>query len=134
MRTRTHFLVAAAMFVACVGIGTLAEVIARSAVGWLARGGFSDARLQLTVRSGAHAIRLRNLTDESWSSCVVTVDGGYASPPTSIGPRGSVVVPYAMFASGPNALGDQEGFGRAFHSTLVACADRRQHREVALLR
>jgi hypothetical protein len=133
-RTRTHFMVAAAMLVACMSMGAVADLAVRSAVTWFARGGLSDDRLQLTVRSGAHAIRLRNLTDESWTSCVVTIDGGYASPPMAIEPRGSAVLPYAIFRSGARPLSDRGGFGRAFRSTLVACADHEQRREVAVLR
>jgi hypothetical protein len=122
------------MFGVCVGIGSLSDLVVRSAVAWLARGASSDARLQLTVESGPHAIRIRNLTDEAWTACVVTVDGGYTSPPTTIEPRGRATLPYGVFVSDAQPLGGQDGFGRAFRSTLVDCTDHQHRREVAVLR
>lgn len=133
-RARTHLLVAGAMFVVCVGFGAFTDEAIHRTAAWFARNGEPAGRLQLAVQSGPHAIHLRNLTDQSWNSCIVIVEGGYASPPTVIGGRGLATLPYSMFAAGAEPLGDEEGFGRAFRSTRVACADGEQRREVAVLR
>ncbi|HUR33114.1 MAG TPA: hypothetical protein VM032_04915 [Vicinamibacterales bacterium] len=133
-RSRVQFAVATAMFAVCIGIGSVADVAVRAAVSWLATASAPSSRLQLAFTSGAHVMRLRNLTSESWRACQVVLDGGYVSPPISFEPHGRSNIPYAVFASATGTLDDREGFGRAFRSTAVNCADWQQQREVAVLR
>jgi len=123
------------MFGVCAGIGVTADAARREAMGWFASNrNPSSARLQLAFQSRPHVVQIRNLTADTWSACVITLDGGYVSPPVPIGPRSVTTIPYKVFASAGDALNDVDGFGRAFQSTAVECADARQRREFAVLR
>ena len=134
MRIRSQPVLAMMMFGVCVGIGVMADAARREAIEWFARDSTSSARLQLAFQSRPHVMRIRNLTADTWTACVITLDGGYVSPSVPIGPRSLTTIPYKVFATGGDALNDADGFGRAFQSTAVECADARQRREFAVLR
>jgi len=135
MRIRSQSVLAMLMFAVCVGIGVMADAARRGAIEWVARdSSTSSARLQLSFQSRPHVMRIRNLTSETWPACVITLDGGYVSPSVPIGPLSLTTIPYKVFATGGDALNDADGFGRAFRSTAVECADAGQRREFAVLR
>jgi len=135
MRIRSQSVLAMMMFGVCVGIGVTADAARREAIEWFARNSHSSpARLQLAFQSRPHVVQIRNLTADTWSACVITLDGGYVSPSVPIGPRSLTTIPYKVFATGGDALNDVDGFGRAFQSTAVECADARHRREFAVLR
>ena len=135
MRIRSQSALAMMMLATCVVIGLMADEARREAIGWFARdGGASSSRLQLAFQSWPHVMRIRNLTADTWSACVVTLDGGYVSPSVPIGPGSVTNIPYKVFATGGDALNDVDGFGRAFRSTAVECADAGQRREFSVLR
>ena len=135
MQIRSQSLLAMMMFGVCIAIGLVAGAARREAIDWFAHdGSTSSARLQLAFQSRPHVMRIRNLTADTWSACVVTLDGGYVSPSVAIGPRSLTTIPYKVFATGGDALNDADGFGRAFQSTAVECADAGQRREFAVLR
>jgi hypothetical protein len=60
------------------------------------------------------------------------IDSIGAACPRRKGMKGRSCV--KVFATGGDALNDADGFGRAFRSTAVECADARQQREFAVLR
>ena len=135
MRIRSQSAVAMMMLATCVAIGLAADEGRREAIGWFARGsGASSSRLQLAFQSRPHVMRIRNLTADTWSACVVTLDGGYVSPSLPIGPGSVTTIPYKVFATRSDALNDADGFGRAFRSAAIECADSGQRREIAVLR
>jgi len=130
---RSQVTVAAAMFAICIGIGQSADEAWRRAVGWLAVGS-RPARLHLGVESRSHGVRLRNLTGDRWSNCVVTLDGGYMSPPIALGPGRRTTIPYLLFGRDDEMLRDTDGIGRAFRSTAVECADSIRQQSFAFVR
>lgn len=78
--------------------------------------------LTVSVRSGARAMRVQNLTSESWDGCVVTIEGGVSSMPFAIPPNGMTRLGYQTFRAGTSPLGDRaDGFSRAFHMTTMMC-------------
>jgi len=135
MQIRSQSVLAMMMFGVCIGIGLMADATRREAIEWFARdSSTTSARLQLAFQSRPHVMRIRNLTADTWSACVVTLDGGYVSPSVPIGPLSLTTIPYKVFATRGDALNDADGFGRAFRSAAVECADAGQRREFAVLR
>ena len=130
---RSHVTVVTAMFAICVGIGLCADEVWQSAVGWFAIGSGS-ARLHLGVESRSHGVRIENMTGDRWSNCVVTLDGGYRSPPIALGPGRRRTIPYVLFGRDEEMLQDTDGIGRAFRSTAVKCADTARQQSFAIVR
>ena len=91
--------------------------------------------LTVAVRSGARGMRVRNLTDESWEGCVVTIEGGVSSMPFAFTPEGVMRLPYESFRAGTNPLDARaDGFSRAFHMTAMGCRDAAGHWQSATFR
>lgn len=130
---RSQLTVLTAMFALCFAIGLFADAAWRSAVGWFAIGSRS-ARLELGIESRSHGVRIRNLTSARWSDCVVTLDGGYMSPPIALGPGRRTTIPYGLFTRDEEMLRDTDGIGRAFRSTAVKCADSGRQQSFAIVR
>ena len=106
------------MFLLCLGLGTAVTRVTR----WVAQAG-TPAPLALAVRSGARSMRVANLTGEAWQGCVVTVEGGWQSPPFAIQPKAVERLPYDEFLAGTLPLHDRPAFTQAFHQTSIRCRD-----------
>lgn len=113
-------LVAGAMFLTCLLIGTASETLAR-----LWQRPAPHAGLIVAVRSGQRAMRIENLTESQWSSCVVTLEGGWRSRPFAIDAGGVQRLRYDAFSDDAHAAADAgtNGFSRAFRQTTVRCRD-----------
>lgn len=112
---RLPTLVAGGMFLLCLAIGTIAGQAGR----WLSPS--SAGQLVVTVRSGQRAMRIENLSDASWSGCIVTIEGGARSQPFDIEPGAVQRLPYDTFLAGsghPSA-----SFAQAFHEASIRCRD-----------
>lgn len=122
-------LLAAAVFVVCLGLGTAIDQGAR----WLARTAAS-VPLTVSVESGERAIRIVNLTDDAWQGCVVSVEGGWQSPPFAIQPRGVERLTWDQFLAGTLPLRERPSFTQAFHQTSIRCRDDEGHWQNAAVR
>lgn len=113
-------LVAGAMFLTCLLIGTASETIVR-----LRPRPAPYAGLTVAVRSGHRGMRIENLTGSQWSGCVVTLEGGWRSRPFAIDAGGVQRLRYDAFSDDAQAAGDAgtNGFSRAFRQTMVRCRD-----------
>ncbi|MGC4085971.1 MAG: hypothetical protein QM736_28540 [Vicinamibacterales bacterium] len=112
-------LVAGGMFLLCLAVGTLAGHVGR----WMVHPS-AGAALVVTVRSGQRAMRVENLSDASWSGCVVTIEGGMRSQPFDIEPGAVERLPYETFFAGTGTSGDRAAsFAQAFHQASIRCRD-----------
>ena len=121
-------LLAAAVFVLCLGLGTAISQGAR----WLAWSA-ATAQLTLSVQSGERDVRVVNLTDDAWEGCVVSVEGGWQSPPFAIQPHGVERLAYDQFVSDTTSNG-HPSFAQAFHETAIRCRDDEGHWQDAAVR